>query len=68
MAKLKLTILIAAISAVLILDYTQIYVPDNFERPALYKMKVVFLKIGSYFVSKIHADKFNCCYSIIFNR
>ena len=51
MANLKLAVLIVSILAVVIVDFTQIYVANDFERPILYKFKVFFIKIGSAFVS-----------------
>ena len=51
MNNLKLKILIIAFLAILIADLTQMYVSEEFERPILYRFKVLFIKIGAFLVS-----------------
>jgi hypothetical protein len=43
----KLKIILIALLAIIIADFTQIYVSEDFERPILYRFKVLFVKIGA---------------------
>ena len=43
----KFKIILTALLAIIITDFTQIYVSNEFERPILYRFKVIFVKIGA---------------------